>query len=179
MNLPQPHGRSAGAYVPPGLAAAGETRAAAQQVAHASRAAHAIGDAIAYALAFADEYADHRCPELIDVIPENEYRLDRFLDFALDESSDFAGDRLGPHATVALVIPMWVHTTLATPRTGPAYLTIPTAHPLGESWTLYALAAADRTPSLLTMSWDWCGVYPCITPGEWHRQRTARMQAAA
>lgn len=180
MNLPQPFGRSAGAYTPPGLPPAGrEARAAVQQVADAAHATARMNDGITAALAFANMYADHRCPELIDVIPEDRYALDRFLDFARDESADFAADHLGPDATMALVVPMWVHTVVATPRPAPTYLTTPTTHPLGDTWTLYALAAADRTPSLLTLSWDWCGVYPCITPGAWHRQRTAEPQAAA
>jgi hypothetical protein len=182
MNLPPPFGRSAAAYTPPGLTPINvETRAAVQQVADAAHAATRMNDAIAAALAFADRYADHRAPRLLDAIPEVQYTLDQFLDFALAEATDFAGDHLGPDATMAVIVPMWVHTTVQMPRTGPVYLTIPTTHPLGDSWTLYVLAAADRTPSLLTMSWDWCGVYPCITPGEWYRerQRATAGQAAA
>lgn len=171
MNLPPPFGRSV-AYTPPGLTPVNrETQGAVQQMADASRANILMNDGISAALEFADRYADHRAPQLLDAIRGTQYVLDRFLDFALGESADFAGDHLGPDATLAAVVPMWVHTVVQTPRTGPAYLTIPSTPPLGASWRLYVLAAADRTPSLLTMSWDWCGVYPCITPDEWNRQR--------
>jgi hypothetical protein len=171
-------------YTPPGLSATSpEARDAVQQMADATRAGVRMNDGISAALAFADRYADHHAPLLFDAIRGTQYTLDRFLDFALGESADFAGDHLGPDATLAVVVPMWVHTRVQAPRTGAAYLTIPAALqlPYGEIWRLYVLAAADRTPSLLTMSWDWCGVYPCITPDEWNRQRerTDAGQAAA
>lgn len=169
MTFPRPWARSGG-YLPPGLAP--DQAAAMQQMADHAAAAERMRQGLAAALAFADAHADHRAPRLTDDVTGDRYVLDRFLDFALSEAADFAADRLGSGIRLAAVIPMWVHTVIDAPRTGPDYATIPALGPDRDEWTLTVLAAAGRAPSLLTLSWDWCGVYPCIGPDAWHRQHT-------
>lgn len=95
------------------------------------------------------------------------YRLDEFIADTEREASRAASAAIGPGATVMFIAPQWVATALERPLPPYRYLTVPFGRhgQLPGVWHLLAVAAASpRAPRPLCFDWDWCAVYPCVTP---------------
>lgn len=110
----------------------------------------------------------HRDDLYTDVIAASgAYCLDRFIDHVEREASRRASDTLGPGAAVVFLIPEWFTNALTRNLPDHRYLTIPRGArgPLPGAWHLLAVATANpRWPRPLCLDWDWCAVFPCVTP---------------
>lgn len=159
MNLPAPIGRNAGAWIP---ATDIETAARIQQLADHCHASTKMREATRAAAAYLDAHADHEEPRAPRPGEDGPYGLDGFMADAYRRARHCAAKALGPAAEVRMVIPMWVHTMQHSVIND--VITVPEYHPTGHTWRAYAIAAADRVPSLIMMSWDWAAAFPCATP---------------
>lgn len=128
-----------------------------------ARTAMRMIDAVAYAAVYAGTYADYHAPHCgSPVDADGRYDLNAFMTDAYALTRRLASRALGPAAQVRLVVPMWVHTVQQAITED--VITVPNYEPGGDVWRAIAIAAADRPPSLLLTSWDWCATFSCDTP---------------
>lgn len=115
--------------------------------------------------------ADHRADLYTNVRASGvlSYRLDEFIADTERAASRAASAAIGPGATVTFIAPGWVRTALERPLPASRYLSVPYGRPerLPGVWHLLAVATASpRAPRPLLLDWDWCAVFPCVTPDD-------------